>query len=143
MATTCTSRSPPTSSPASPASSPEAAFGAWATIGAHAPPLLLPPPLLEARGPGPGPRRDQPDLLASGPPDLPPRHRRLRHPLPRVHDPPVLQRRLGPPGRRGGSGVRVAGGEELPGLFRQRRHPAPGRRALLGRRAALARPPLC
>ena len=54
---------------------------------------VVPATPLEARPLRAAPRDDQPGLLAARSADLPSRHRRVRDPLPRVHDRRVLPRR--------------------------------------------------
>ena len=98
----------------------------------------LPERILEAGRARARPRGHQPDFLAARPADLPPRHRRVRHEIPGVHDRPVLPGRQPAAGRGGRRRVRLARGEEFPGLLHQRHHAAAGRPDLLRRHPALA-----
>ena len=86
---------------------------------------------------------DQPGLLAPRSADLPPRHRRVRHPL-QASTPPAQFFRGVSLLLAAAVGVAFVSrrGQELPGLLRQRRHPAAGRAALLGRRPPLPGAPL-
>ena len=109
-----------------------------ATIETHAHSLRLPAALLETGGDGAGSGGDQPDLLAARPADLPPHHRFLRHPLPRVHERAVPARRQRAAGGGGGRRVRFARRQEFSGLLRQPDHAAGGRAHLRRRHPPLA-----
>ena len=105
----------------------------------HETPDVVPQGLLAPGAAGARPCLGQPGLLAPRPAHLPARHRRVRHPLLRVHHRPVLPRCVAAPGRGGRRRLRVAGREELSGLLHQRHHPAARRPDLRRRHPPLAR----